>query len=337
GQFRYAQAFFELGYYERAISTNRAAIKLCSGCKNSKDLDVQYEKFMAKQEKVRLGGSVNGIMSSPHTTVNGLNGRQDIDKNNLDDLPELVDAATSDSSGDSSDSDDNHDLDGINSVLTDDDDGPPELVTESSAASDSDEIDARLKKNNTEAKKPKRTSDGHPNNNTLNIKDVKPASPGKPSKKREKKKDDPAQQAAAQRKKELMATLKQGTSALLDKKPQAAVRYYSGALKLLSEDPIEVQYWYLENLGICKMRNIMLRDLNFEIKHIDYMLMLYAHGTACLATGIYKELLEATRQFETIIVQFKDTRFPLAFYGLGRVYHRQNRNKTQKYRLTRIN
>ncbi|XP_032234867.2 E3 ubiquitin-protein ligase TTC3 isoform X2 [Nematostella vectensis] len=309
GQFRYAQAFFELGYYERAISTNRAAIKLCSGCKNSKDLDVQYEKFMAKQEKVRLGGSVNGTMSSPHTTVNGLNGRQDIDKNNLDDLPALVDAATSDSSGDSSDSDDNHDLDGINSVLTDDDDGPPELVTESSAASDSDEIDARLKKNNTEAhsnhsiKKPKPTSDGHRNNNTLNIKDVKPASQGKPSKKREKKKDDPAQQAAAQRKKELMATLKQGTSALLDKKPQAAVRYYSGALKLLSEDPIE----------------------NFEIKHIDYMLMLYAHGTACLATGIYKELLEATRQFETIIVQFKDTKFPLAFYGLGRVYHRQNR------------
>lgn len=41
-QYRYAQAFFELGNVIRAKETNRAARKICS---ERKDLETQYERF----------------------------------------------------------------------------------------------------------------------------------------------------------------------------------------------------------------------------------------------------------------------------------------------------
>ena len=41
-QYRYAQAFFELGQVIRARETNRAARKICS---ERKDLETQYERF----------------------------------------------------------------------------------------------------------------------------------------------------------------------------------------------------------------------------------------------------------------------------------------------------
>lgn len=40
-QYRYAQAFYELGFVLRAKETNRAARKICS----NKDLEIQYERF----------------------------------------------------------------------------------------------------------------------------------------------------------------------------------------------------------------------------------------------------------------------------------------------------
>ena len=42
-QYRYAQAFFELGFYDKAKEVNRAARKICS---EKKDLDSQYDKFI---------------------------------------------------------------------------------------------------------------------------------------------------------------------------------------------------------------------------------------------------------------------------------------------------
>jgi len=41
-QYRYAQAFFELGNVTRAKETNRAARKICS---EKKDLETQYDRF----------------------------------------------------------------------------------------------------------------------------------------------------------------------------------------------------------------------------------------------------------------------------------------------------
>ena len=41
-QYRYGQAFYELGKVIRAKETNRAARKICS---EKKDLETQYERF----------------------------------------------------------------------------------------------------------------------------------------------------------------------------------------------------------------------------------------------------------------------------------------------------
>lgn len=59
-QYRYAQAFFEMGNFTRAKEVNRAACKICT---DTKDLESQYEKFQ-KGIKEILGGVVRHLKGS---------------------------------------------------------------------------------------------------------------------------------------------------------------------------------------------------------------------------------------------------------------------------------
>ena len=54
-QYRYAQAFYELGDITRAKETNRAARKICT---EKKDLEGQFERFEKGFQASELCGSI---------------------------------------------------------------------------------------------------------------------------------------------------------------------------------------------------------------------------------------------------------------------------------------
>ena len=58
-QYRYAQAFFEMGNFTRAKEVNRAACKICT---DKKDLDSQFEKFEKGIEAVVVGDLMDCIL-----------------------------------------------------------------------------------------------------------------------------------------------------------------------------------------------------------------------------------------------------------------------------------
>ncbi|XP_031566382.1 E3 ubiquitin-protein ligase TTC3-like, partial [Actinia tenebrosa] len=295
GQYRYAQAYFELGLIDEAISTNREAKIVCT--RDSKDLDFQYEKFLKEKNK-EIQARKTAKVEKHQTKANIIDG-----------IPDLVDADTSDTSGDSDDDiyDDDDDMMSSSDETDSDGEDVPELVTDSSRESDSDDAIPIRKNQDNQMKKQLAEK---PQVNQVNGA-VQPEMKKRKRKERDKKEPDQAKRKEAlevtegpQKRRDLTFALKQGSKAYLDGKVKASVRYYGEAFEMLSlENAFEI----------------------FKIKSIDYILILYAHGTACLETGIYKELLEATKQFETIIVKYKDIKFPLAFYGLGKVFRRQNK------------
>ncbi|XP_043927960.1 E3 ubiquitin-protein ligase TTC3 [Protopterus annectens] len=59
---------------------------------------------------------------------------------------------------------------------------------------------------------------------------------------------------------------------------------------------------------------------------VDYVVLLYGHASALLGIGQPEELTSAEKQFNRVVDQFPEERLHcLAFYGIGRVYFRQNR------------
>ncbi|XP_064923759.1 E3 ubiquitin-protein ligase TTC3 isoform X1 [Columba livia] len=67
-----------------------------------------------------------------------------------------------------------------------------------------------------------------------------------------------------------------------------------------------------------------LKQLNLRI--INYVVIIYGHATALLGIGQPEALTKAEDQFKKIIEQYQEERFGcLAYYGVGKVYLRQNR------------
>ncbi|XP_040440994.1 E3 ubiquitin-protein ligase TTC3 isoform X1 [Falco naumanni] len=95
-----------------------------------------------------------------------------------------------------------------------------------------------------------------------------------------------------------------GYTALMDQRCHSAERAFSQLLSILN--PSE------------------LKQLNLHI--INYVVIIYGHATALLGIGQPEALTKAEDQFKKIIEQYQEERFGcLAYYGIGKVYLRQNR------------
>ncbi|KFV59323.1 E3 ubiquitin-protein ligase TTC3, partial [Gavia stellata] len=95
-----------------------------------------------------------------------------------------------------------------------------------------------------------------------------------------------------------------GYTALMDQRCHSAEQAFSQLLSILN--PSE------------------LKQLNLRI--INYVVIIYGHATALLGIGQPEALTKAEDQFKKIIEQYQEERLGcLAYYGIGKVYLRQNR------------
>uniref|UniRef100_A0A803XPU2 E3 ubiquitin-protein ligase TTC3/DZIP3 domain-containing protein n=1 Tax=Meleagris gallopavo TaxID=9103 RepID=A0A803XPU2_MELGA len=95
-----------------------------------------------------------------------------------------------------------------------------------------------------------------------------------------------------------------GYTALMDQRCHSAEQMFSQLLNII--DPSE------------------LKQLNLRI--INYVVIIYGHATSLLGIGLPEALTKAEDQFKRIIVHYQEERFDcLAYYGIGKVYLRQNR------------
>ncbi|OXB79514.1 UNVERIFIED_CONTAM: hypothetical protein H355_000330, partial [Colinus virginianus] len=98
--------------------------------------------------------------------------------------------------------------------------------------------------------------------------------------------------------------VRDGYTALMDQRCRSAEQVFSQLLSIL--DPSE-----LKQLNLCV---------------INYVVIIYGHATSLLGIGQPEALSKAEDQFKRIIEQYQEERFDcLAYYGIGKVYLRQNR------------
>ncbi|XP_009281259.1 PREDICTED: E3 ubiquitin-protein ligase TTC3 [Aptenodytes forsteri] len=103
---------------------------------------------------------------------------------------------------------------------------------------------------------------------------------------------------------EVKSLVRDGYTALMDQRCHSAEQAFSQLLSILN--PLE------------------LKQLNLRI--INYVVIIYGHATALLGIGQPEALTKAEDQFKKIIQQYQEERFGcLAYYGIGKVYLRQNR------------
>ncbi|XP_030327782.1 E3 ubiquitin-protein ligase TTC3 isoform X3 [Strigops habroptila] len=103
---------------------------------------------------------------------------------------------------------------------------------------------------------------------------------------------------------EVKSLVRDGYTALMDQRCHSAAQAFSQLLSILN--PSE-----LKQLNLCV---------------INYVVIIYGHATALLGIGQPEALAKAEDQFKKIIEQYQEERFGcLAYYGIGKVYLRQNR------------
>ncbi|XP_021261052.1 E3 ubiquitin-protein ligase TTC3 isoform X4 [Numida meleagris] len=103
---------------------------------------------------------------------------------------------------------------------------------------------------------------------------------------------------------EVKSLVHDGYTALMDQRCRSAEQVFSQLLNIL--DPSE------------------LKQLNLRV--INYVVIIYGHATSLLGIGQPEALTKAEDQFKKIIEQYQEERFDcLAYYGIGKVYLRQNR------------
>ncbi|XP_072369328.1 E3 ubiquitin-protein ligase TTC3 isoform X2 [Scyliorhinus torazame] len=102
----------------------------------------------------------------------------------------------------------------------------------------------------------------------------------------------------------LKSLIHDGYIALLDKRAHNAKNAFIKVLNLVDPEKLE----------------------EMSLSTNDYVIIIYGHACALLGIGLPEELTEAENQFNKILEQFPKQRLDcLAFYGLGKVYFRQNR------------
>ncbi|XP_038657414.1 E3 ubiquitin-protein ligase TTC3 isoform X3 [Scyliorhinus canicula] len=102
----------------------------------------------------------------------------------------------------------------------------------------------------------------------------------------------------------LKSLIHDGYIALLDKRAHNAKNAFIKLLNLVDHEKLE----------------------ELSLSTNDYVIIIYGHACALLGIGLPEELTEAENQFNKILEQFPKQRLDcLAFYGLGKVYFRQNR------------
>ncbi|XP_048458872.1 E3 ubiquitin-protein ligase TTC3 [Rhincodon typus] len=103
---------------------------------------------------------------------------------------------------------------------------------------------------------------------------------------------------------ELKSLIHDGYIALLDKRAHNAKHAFLKILNLVDPEKLE----------------------EASLSRSEYVIIIYGHASALLGIGLPEELTEAENQFNKILEQFPQQRLDcLAFYGLGKVYFRQNR------------
>lgn len=308
-QYRYAQAFFEIGNIKRAKETNRKARKICV---EKKDLDTQLERF---EKSIQSTREVKG-----KTGANKIPAKQ---SKQLYDLPDLVTPTASDTS-------ENSDYEKPHT-------GPPDLIDEDEESKDSSESEdlnsdssdvyesadssSRKKPNSATEQKKKKSNkvrqalrekvlDQAKQELKANRAKMKTQLAAKAASIKKGKGDKKAKvrvelYGTSPKRQEFIAFLKQGSKAILEKKCMLAVQNYSDAMGLLEQHDFQYKV--------------------FDLKEIDFVILLYGFGAAYLELGGHEELLEAKKQFDIILVKHKNVVFPLAYLGVGRVFQKQNR------------
>ncbi|XP_072441784.1 E3 ubiquitin-protein ligase TTC3 isoform X2 [Chiloscyllium punctatum] len=97
---------------------------------------------------------------------------------------------------------------------------------------------------------------------------------------------------------------------------------HDGHIALSDKRAHNAKYAFLKVLNLVNPEKLGEASLSTS----EYVIIIYGHACALLGIGLPEELTEAENQFNKILEQFPEQRLDcLAFYGLGKVYFRQNR------------
>ncbi|XP_078416432.1 E3 ubiquitin-protein ligase TTC3 [Cetorhinus maximus] len=97
---------------------------------------------------------------------------------------------------------------------------------------------------------------------------------------------------------------------------------HDGYIALLDKRAHNAEHAFLKVLNLVDPEKLEEVSLSTN----DYVIIIYGHACALLGIGLPEELIEAENEFNKILEQFPKQRLDcLAFYGLGKVYFRQNR------------
>ncbi|XP_010147561.1 PREDICTED: E3 ubiquitin-protein ligase TTC3, partial [Eurypyga helias] len=118
----------------------------------------------------------------------------------------------------------------------------------------------------------------------------------------------------------LFCTVQQVDLTMLPEEVKSLVHY--GYTALMDQRCHSAEQAFAQLLSILNPSG--LKQLNLHI--INYVVIIYGHATALLGIGQPEALAKAEDQFKKIIEQYQEERFGcLAYYGIGKVYLRQNR------------
>ncbi|XP_064650634.1 uncharacterized protein LOC135502068 isoform X3 [Lineus longissimus] len=78
---------------------------------------------------------------------------------------------------------------------------------------------------------------------------------------------------------------------------------------------------YTEALDFIMSKNLTY----FSLDILDMMILKYAHGVALLEAGTLQRILDGIAAFEALLKDYPKRSFPLAYHGIGRGYIKQNR------------